>query len=198
MKLELEGRPAIPDAQAGDVHDAVSALGLPGHSFLILTRTPTSYVQVAMQAAEQFVIEYRDGDPGGLRSAREDFSRNEVAQLFESYLAGGEAWRAGMEWRPVEGFGRPRDAWDTVSNVFAVASIAVFFGFACSIEATGRHRTSRPDPMEAFAIAVLVFLPSALIDMRRFKRMGGKEKMRTMAALFFAVIAVLYWIDRWR
>ena len=56
MELESEGRPAIHDAQASDVHAAVSELALPDNSFLILTRTTTSYVQVAMQADERFVI----------------------------------------------------------------------------------------------------------------------------------------------
>jgi aromatic ring hydroxylase len=115
MKLESEGRPAIQDAQARDVYAAVSGLALPGHSFLIVSRTQTSYVQVAMQAGERFVIEYREGGPRSLRSVREDYSRNEVAQLLESYLAGGDAWRAGIQWRSVEDMS-PRDGWDTVST----------------------------------------------------------------------------------
>ena len=196
MKLESEGRPAIQDAQASDVYAAVSGLALPGHSFLILTRTRTSYVQVAMQAGERFVIEHREGGPHGLRSAREDFSRNEVAQLLESYLAGGDAWRAGIQWRPVEGMG-PRDAWDTVSTVCAFAAVAVFLVFAFSLKASRGPGTSGTDPMVYFSIAMLVFLPSALIDMRRFRQMNAKQKTRTIVALFAAVIAVLYWIGRW-
>jgi len=101
MELESEGRPAIHDAQASDVHAAVSELALPGNSFLILTRTTTSYVQVAMQAGERFIIEYREGGPRSLRRAQEDFSRSEVAQLLESYLAGGDEWRAGLQWGDV-------------------------------------------------------------------------------------------------
>ena len=124
MKLESEGRPAILDAQAGDVYAAVSALALPGHSFLILTRTRTSYVQVAMQAGERFVLEYREDGPLILRSAREDFSRTEVAQLLESYAAGGDAWRAGIPWRPVEDMA-PRPGWDTVSNACAFLAVVV-------------------------------------------------------------------------
>ena len=101
MKLESESGPAIPDAQVTDIYVAVSGLGQPGHSFLILTRTRTSYVQVAMQADERFLIEYREDGPRNFRSAREDFSRDEVAKLLESYLAGGDAWHAGIQWRPV-------------------------------------------------------------------------------------------------
>jgi hypothetical protein len=101
MELESEGRPTIQDAQASDVHAAVSELALPGNSFLILTRTPTSYVQLAMQAGERFAIEYREGGPRDLRRAQKDFSRSEAAQLLESYLAGGDEWRAGILWGPV-------------------------------------------------------------------------------------------------
>ena len=195
MKLESEGRPAILDAQAGDVYAAVSALALPGHSFLILTRTRTSYVQVAMQAGERFVLEYREDGPLILRSAREDFSRTEVAQLLESYAAGGDAWRAGIPWRPVEDMA-PRPGWDTVSNACAFLAVVVLLIGAFSLSPSGAPGTPRADPMEYFSIAILVFLPSALIDMRRFKQMNANRKIRTIVALLAAVIAIRYWIDR--
>jgi hypothetical protein len=193
MKLESDGRPAIQDAQAGDVHAAVFGLALPDHSFLILSRTQTSYVQVAMQAGERFVIEYRDGGPRGLRSAREDFSRTEVAQLLESYVAGGDAWGAGIEWRPVED---TRDGWDTVGNACALVAVVVLLVGAFSIHAPAEPGTFGSDPMDYLSIGVLVFLPSALIDLRRFRRMNVKQKVRTILALLAAGIAVLYWIGR--
>jgi hypothetical protein len=106
MKLQSEGRPAIRAPQSTDVHVAVSELALPSNSFLILSRSPTSFVQVAIQPGERFVIEY-PGGTGIFRSERDDFSRDEIARLLDSYLAGGDAWRAGIQWRPTE---RPRDA----------------------------------------------------------------------------------------
>jgi hypothetical protein len=196
MKLESEGRRAIQDAQASDVHAAVSGLALPRHPFLILTRTPTSYVQAAMQAGERFVLEYRDGPPPGLRSVREDFSRDEVAQHLESYLAGGDAWRDGIQWRPVDGMG-PRDGWDTVSTGFGFLAFVVLLVSVFSLNAPRKPGTSRTDPMESLAIATLVYLPSALIDLRRFGRMDANQKVRTIGALIGAVFAVMYWIDRW-
>jgi hypothetical protein len=196
MKLESEGRPAIQDPQSSDVLAAVSGLALPRHSFLILTRTPTSYVQVAMQADERFVIEYRDGGPPSLRSVREDFSRNEVAQHLESYLDGGDVWRDGIQWRPVDGMG-PRDGWDTVSSGFAFLAVVVLLVAFFSMNAPREPGTSGTDPVESLAIATLVFLPSALIDMRRFGRMDAQKKFRTILALIGALIAVMYWIDRW-
>jgi len=195
MKLESEGRRAIQDAQSSDVLTAVSGLAPPRHSFLILTRTPTSYVQVAMLADERFVIEYRDDGPSILRSVREDFSRNEVAQHLESYLAGGDAWRDGMEWRPVDGM--PRDGWDTLSSGFAFLAVVTLLVAFFSINAPRKPGTSRTDPMESLAIATLIYLPSALIDLRRFRQMDAQQKVRTVLALIAAVFAVMYWIDRW-
>jgi len=51
--------------------------------------------------------------------------------------------------------------------------------------------------MEYFSIGALIFLPSALIDLRRFRQIDAKAKMRTIVALLAAAIAVLYWIGRW-
>jgi hypothetical protein len=59
---------------------------------------------------------------------REDISRNETARLLESYLTGGDAWRAGTQWRPVEGT-RQRDAWGIVSLAFALAALAILLVF---------------------------------------------------------------------
>jgi hypothetical protein len=91
MKLESEGRPAIHDAQATDVHLALSGLALPAHSYLILSRKPTSYVQVAMLSGERFVVKYRDGGASGFRSAREEFSRDEDRRgVLEEVIVRGE------------------------------------------------------------------------------------------------------------
>jgi hypothetical protein len=76
-------------------------------------------------------------------------------------------------------------------------AFTVFLVLALSNIAPGGPRTSGTDPMEYFSIAMLVYLPSALIDMRRLKQMNAKEKMRTIVALLAAVIAILYWMDRW-
>jgi len=196
MKLEAEGRPAIRNARAGDVHAAVSGLALPGRSFLIVSRTQTSYVQVAMQAGERFVIEYREGDPHGFRSAREDFSRAEITSLLESYLAGGDAWRVGIQWRPIEATGSG-DVWDRVGTLCLFVAVALFLVGVFSLHSSGGPGTPGTDPMEYFSIGMLVFLPSALIDMRRFRRMNAKEKGRTITALLAAALALLYWVDRW-
>ncbi len=193
MKLESEGRPAVQNAHATDVYAAVSGLALPDHSFLILTRTRASFVQVAMQAGERFVIEHWEG-PRGFRSVRNDFSRDEVARLLESYLAGGDAWRAGIQWRPADG---TRDAWDTVSTVCAFAAIAVFLALTFSRRSPGGAGASGRDPMLYFSIAMLIYIPSALIDMRRFKQMKVDEKMRLIVALGAALIAALYLTGRW-
>jgi hypothetical protein len=194
MKLKSEGRRAIEDAQASDVYAAVSELALPGHSFLILTRTNASFVQLAIQPGERFIIEYREGDAPVLRAAREDFSRGDVAQLFASYLAGGDAWREGIQWQPIGG--RPRDRWDTVGRICAIAAVVTLVVLVDAL-LPSRRRTSRPDLMAYLSIATLVYLPSVLIAMRRFKQMDGWQKRNTILALFFALLAIAYWIDRW-
>ena len=112
-------------------------------------------------------------------------------------MAGGDAWRAGVRWRPVEGRGT-RDPWETVSTICAVASVAVLLSFAFTMKkASGGPGTSGKDPMLYISIAMLIYLPAALIDLRRFKQINAKQKMRTIVELLAAVIAVLYFIGRW-
>ena len=198
MKLELEGRPAIEDAQANDVIAAVSELALPAHSFLILSRARSSYVQVAMQADERFVVEYREGRPPGFRSAREDHSRGEVGQLLESYLAGGVAWRGGIRWRAMGGKSL-RDPLDTVSLVSASAALAILLMFVLSSRAPREPGTPPADPMAYLAISMLVLLPSLLIDVRRFKTMSAGKRFKTiMTLLVVAMVLVIYCLERGR
>src|SRR5262245_47570828 len=175
MKLESEGRPAVADARADDVHAAVNELALPAHSFLILSRTRTSYVQVAIQPGERFVIEYREGGARNFRSARADFSRDEIARLLESYLEGGEAWRAGLVWQPAGGT-RPSDAWDNVSTVCWFVAVVTFVVVAFSFGSSGSPGASTTDPMVQIETGALFLFISSVIDVRRFKESGPLKK----------------------
>jgi hypothetical protein len=73
MKLEAEGQRAIADPQSSQIESAVSLLSLPERSFLILSRSQSSYIQAAIVGSNRLVLEYRDGSAEkNFRSIRDD------------------------------------------------------------------------------------------------------------------------------
>ena len=75
MKLEAEGQRTIVDPQSSQIESAVSLLSLPDRSFLILSRSQTSYIQAAIVGSNRLVLEYRDESAEKhFRSIRDDYS----------------------------------------------------------------------------------------------------------------------------
>jgi hypothetical protein len=196
MKLESEGQRAITDPQGSQIRDAVSALSLPAPRFLVLSRSRTSYLQVAIAAPNQFLLEYREGGvQQHFRSARTDLSGDEVVRMLEAHQRDDDSWRRGKEWRRI-GAPAARDIWDRVSMICAGAGLTLIVVAAGAARRSGGGTVLGMEPMQLFSIAFLVFLPSAIIDLRRFGAMDVQGKVRTVAALCVGVVAVLYLIQR--
>jgi hypothetical protein len=84
-----------------------------------------------------------------------------------------------------------------VSTVCTYLSLGFLLTAACSRRVSGRPGDSGGDPMAYLAIAMLLFLPSVLIDMRRFRKMNTGEKFQKFVTLFVVVmVVVVYWIER--
>jgi len=103
MKLEAEGQRAIADPQSSQIESAVSLLSLPDRSFLILSRSQTSYIQAAIVGSNRLVLEYRDGSAEKhFRSIRDDYSSGEVVAILEAYRRGEDSWWNENEWRRID------------------------------------------------------------------------------------------------
>jgi hypothetical protein len=185
MKLEAEGDRAVLNPQTSQIQYAVHSMALPDRSFVILSRTGTSFLQAAMTGSDALLLECREiGTQQPASSKRTNFSRDEVARILEAYAQGGDAWREGIEWAPV---GAP-DTWGRASSFFMVAALVVM---VAGVLSRGDERFA------LLSIAYMVFLPSQIIDLRRFRTMTAYWKVRTIGALIVGVLIALLWIDRW-
>jgi hypothetical protein len=103
MKLEAEGQRAIVDPRSDEIHATVLALSLPERTFLILSRSRTSYLQAALVGSNRLLLECRDGGPDRhFRSAREDFTTGEVVEILEAFRSGADSWWNEHEWRRID------------------------------------------------------------------------------------------------
>ena len=100
MKLESDGQRAVLDPESSQIQSAVSSLSHPNRTFLILSRSQTSFIQVAITAPDRFLLEYQEGGvQEHFQSTRTDFSGDEVIRALEAYRRGDESWRHEIEWR---------------------------------------------------------------------------------------------------
>jgi hypothetical protein len=197
MKLEVEGQRAIVNPQSSDIHSAASLLSLPDRRFLILSRSGTSYVQVAIVDSNRHVLEYRDGGAGSqFRSARDDFSTGEVAEILEAYRRGEDSWQNENEWRRID-VSAPQGRWDRVNSIFMIAGLILMF------DAVVAFKQGRGDPifgreaMEVFTIACVAMMASAIIDLRKFRTMDRDRKFRAIGAIGVGLMVVtIYCIER--
>src|SRR5512135_3620360 len=116
MKREAEGQRAIVDPQNDDIDSAVSLLSPADRTFLILSRSGTSYIQAMIVGPNRLALECRNGSAEQhFRSARDDFSTGEVVEILEAYRRGEDSWWKENEWRRIDVSGR-KDTWDRVSS----------------------------------------------------------------------------------
>lgn len=187
MKLEADGQPVVHDPQREQVQQAVSALTPEGPTFLILSRAPRSFVQVAIAGPDRFRLECREGDGQPLLSARALLSRDDVARVLEAYRQGDDAWRGGIESQPV---GPTTNDWDKAGLFFAAIGLALML--VCFFASQGlRTRLLGLDPYLCCSLAYALFLPSILIDLRRFRTLSARNKVRAVGGLVVAVLIVL-------
>lgn len=187
MKLEADGQPVVEDPQREQVQQAVSSLTPAGPTFLILSRAGMSFVQVAVAGPDRFRLECRDGDRQPLLSARTLLSHDDVARVLEAYRQGGDAWRAEIEWQPV---GPTANDWDKAGLFFAAIGLALML--VCFFASQGlRTKVLGLDPYLCCSLAYALFLPSIIIDLRRFRTLTARNKVRAVGGLVIAVLIVL-------
>src|SRR6267378_702514 len=190
MKLEAEGQRAIVDPQSSQIESAVSLLSLPNRSFLILSRSPTSYIQAAIVGSNRLVLEYRDGSAEKhFRSIRDDYSSGEVIAILEAYGRGEDSWSNENEWRRIDVSAR-RDRWDSVSRFCMFAGLLLAFDALFAFKRAGRDAILGLEAMDVFAIALVVSMVSAIIDLRGFRTMGSNAKVRNIGVLGVGLLVV--------
>ena len=189
MKLEAEGHRAITDPQSNDIHSAVSLLSLPDCTFLILSRSGTSYVQVMILDSNRLALECRDGGAEHhFRSTRDDFSTREVVEILEAYRRGEDSWWNENEWRRIDDVSARPDPWDRVSRLSAIAGILLIFDSAVALRGGDSDPIFGLETMEVLSIGFVALMVSAIIDLRRFRTMDPMRKSRAIS-----IIGVAYW-----
>ena len=190
MKLEAEGQRAIVDPQSSQIESAVSLLSLPNRSFLILSRSPTSYIQAAIVGSNRLVLEYLDGGAEKhFRSIRDNYSSGEVVAILEAYGRGEDSWSNENEWRRIDVSAR-RDRWDSVSRFCMFAGLLLAFDALFAFKRAGRDAILGLEAMDVFAIALVVSMVSAIIDLRGFRTMGSNAKVRNIGVLGVGLLVV--------
>jgi len=190
MKLEAEGQRAIVGPQSGQIESALSLLSLPDKSFLILSRSPTSYIQAAIVGSNRLVLEYRDGSAQKhFRSIRDDYSSGEVVAILEAYRRGEDSWWNENEWRRID-VSAGLDRWGSVSRFCMFAGLIVMFDAAFAFKRADRDVIFGLEAMDAFAIALVVSMVSAIIDLRGSRTMGAMAKVRNVGVIGVGLLVV--------
>jgi hypothetical protein len=190
MKLEAEGQHAIVDPQDGQIESAVAGLAAPDRTCLILSRSKTSFVQVAIIGANRLDLEWRDGSAHQhVRSARDDYSSAEVVAMLEAYRSGDDSWTKEHEWRPIDG-STPRDRTGDVSLFCRVVGFLLVLNAVIALKGSGRDPVFGLETMDALAIGLLVAMVGATIDLRRFRTLSRREKPYTIGVIGTGLMVV--------
>lgn len=190
MKLEAEGQRTIVDPQSGQIESAVSLLARPARNFVILSRSETSYIQAAIVGSNRLVLEYRDGSAEKhFRSVRDDYSSGEVVAILEAYRRGEGSWWNENEWRRIDVSAR-RDKWDRVSRFCMFAGFLLMFDSVIAVKGAGRDAIFDLEAMDVLAIAFVVSMVSASIDLRRFRTMGSMARVRNIGIIGVGLLVV--------
>jgi len=190
MKLEAEGQRAIVDPQTEEVHSAVTRLALPDRSFLILSRSATSFIQVMIVDSSRFALEYREGSAEPLfRSARDNFSTSEIVGILEAYRREEDSWRNENKWRPIDVPAR-QDIWDRLRSLFCIAGIVLIFDSAIALKRAGRDPIFGLKTMDVLSIAFIALMAWAIIDLRSFRTMDPTERVRTISIIGVGVMVL--------
>jgi hypothetical protein len=197
MKLEAEGQRAIVDPQSDEIQSAVSLLSPPDRKFLILSRSATTYIQVMIAGSNRLALECRNGSAAQhFRSARDNFSTGEVLEILEAYRRGEESWWNENEWRPID-VSAPRDPWDRVSSLCAIAGLVLIIDSAIALKRGGGDPIFGLETMTMLAIAFVPSMVSAIIDLRKFRTMDANGRVREIGILCVgAMVEAIYWIER--
>lgn len=190
MKLEAEGQRAIVDPQGDEIQSAVALLSLPDRKFLILSRSRTSYIQVAIVGSNRLVLECRDGGAERhFQSARDDFSTSEVVEILEAYRRGEDSWWTGNEWRGLGASAR-QDPWDRLSSIARIAAVLLVFDSVIAFRGGGGDPIFGLEGMDVLSIACVAMMTSAIVDLRRFRTMAPMGRFRAIGAIGAGALVV--------
>ena len=197
MKLESEGQRAIFDPRGNDLQSAVTLLALPDRTFVILSRSESSYVQAMLVDSNRLALEYREGGPAEhYRSARDDYSSGEVIGILESYRSGEDSWRERHEWRRIDVTERT-DLWDRLSPVGRVAGLALFVDAAFAIGKADGDPIFGFEALTVLAIASVVSMTSSIVDLRRYRTMSRMARMWSINSIAVGIMVLtIYCIER--
>lgn len=102
MKLETDHGLFADPCTADDISRAITTLTDFRESYIILNQTSfpldARYIQAALDADGQFIVEYRDGSDDEHYRAVERLSSTELDAVLRSYLHSGSARHATIEW----------------------------------------------------------------------------------------------------
>lgn len=87
--------------------------------FMILEKGEDDFVQIAEDAEEGFVLEYREGER--MFRCMRNVSRDEAEGAFLDYLDGLDSWKSRFSWEPLEF--RPQSSARIVA-IFAIVILA--------------------------------------------------------------------------
>jgi hypothetical protein len=105
VRLQFEAGPAVEDPTPDQVTDGLRRLSLTDSSFAILDSGPLSYIQVAAEGEDDYLLEYQEGSVDQHYQASAPVTLDQVTAAFLSYLGQDDGWRTSAEWRhlPVGG-----------------------------------------------------------------------------------------------
>jgi len=197
MKLEAEGQRAIADPQGNDVQSAVTLLAVPDRTFVILSRSESSYVQARVVDTNRLALECRDGSPAQhFRSAREDYSSGEVIEILEAYRCGEDSWWTEHEWRRIDVTGG-KDPWGRLSAILSVAAIILMFDAGFALKGKGGDPIFGLETLDVLALGCVALMGSAMIDLRKFRTMSALQRVRRIGGIGVGVMVLtIYCIER--
>ncbi len=103
MLLELENDTTIEGPTFSQISEALSSLHDEGNSFAILSQNEYTYMQIATDSPNGFVLEYQvDSVDDHYESAENHIPLERVIQAFQAYAEGDDSWRTRFTWRKLD------------------------------------------------------------------------------------------------
>jgi hypothetical protein len=113
--------------------------------------------------------------------------------ILEAYRRSDDSWWNESEWRRID-VSAPQDHRDGLSRFFAVA------GFVLILDSVIAARAPDGDPIfglgsfEVLSLGFIVYMLSAIIDLRKFRTMNLRWKAQRIATIGLGVWMALLWL----
>jgi hypothetical protein len=100
-RLTLENDTIIDHPTSDQIAWALSTLNTTDNTFAILESDDMTYIQTAMEKAQEFVLEFQDGSlDKHYQTKVEDL--HQVVTEFQGFLEAREAWKQTIDWQKVD------------------------------------------------------------------------------------------------